>query len=364
MPQLDAARSREPLATFWRPSTTGISYARCHLPARYLPGKVVYIEDVIRGEGENVAVDRRALTLANATVWSIPGARTEGRLMEACRAMDIPAFVEVDDNYLLLYDGPGAGAWRAELNADDWRSVEAHKLILRHQASGVICATERLAELYSEHHQNVHVCENTVAPEDWPQHPFDLKPSAKDGVIRVGFAGSPSHERDLELIRKAMLWCAKQPNVEVVMIGRWGAHALYLPHEGTVNAAIDPGFPCRVIPWTDNIGVYHFNLCEIDVGLAPIVDSSWAAGKSDLKCLEYALAGVCPVVSDAVAYRPWRGTDVPMCATANDFLRTVQELVADPEGAREIALKTRQKVLAERTTYANIGKWKEALASA
>lgn len=332
------------------------------LPARHLPGHVTFIsKDCIAEQADGTAwfTDHQG----SAAVFSIPGARSEGHLMEAYRARGIPAFVEVDDNYLTLPDIEES-AWRWEINPDDHRSVQAHKLILQHQASGLICSTERLAGIYADQHENIHVCPNTVDADDWPAEPFRLKPSASDGIVRVGFAGSPSHLVDLPLIRKTMRWCAEQKNVEPVLIGPWNVNRLQVVDGGVSDMGRDPGMPGRVVGWTDSLAAYHFNLCELDIGLAPLQDSFFASGKSDLKVLEYVMAGVMPVASDAAAYEPWRDSDVPLCRTPNEFLHTVQQLVSDPDGTREKLLRLRRRVLAERTTAGNIHLWRDALASA
>lgn len=275
-------------------------------------------------------------------MWSIPGSRTEGRMLEGMRAMDIPCLVDVDDNYTVLADQKTD--WVRDINPDDHSSLRAHKLIVKQQASGVICSTEPLADIYSRLHDNVHVCPNTVDLVDWLVDPIP----DDCAYIKVGFAGSVSHVRDdLRLITKALRWASEQPNVEVVAIG---------------HGRPDWEFPHRLVPWTDSLEKYRWNLGLLDIGLCPLVDTSWSVGKSDLKVLEYAMAGALPIISRAGPFYEWWDV-VPTARTENEFLVHVKRALADPAATRARAREVREQVIRTRSIQANIDSWKEALAS-
>ena len=89
-----------------------------------------------------------------------------------------------------------------------------------------------------------------------------------------------------------------------------------------------------------------------------MVGTPWAICRSDLKALEFGMAGAYPVVSDTP---PYETVDVPKASTSKDFLRVVQELVEDKEGTRRRAREWREYVLKNRTVQANIDRWREAV---
>lgn len=282
--------------------------------------------------------------VAGPCVWSIPGTKTAGRMLEGMRAMGLPVFADVDDNYTVMYDGEGDPGWERQLNEEDHPSITAHRLIVQHQASGVICSTEPLARSYRRLHDNVHVVPNTVDPRDWPGDPV----AEGTGKVRVGFAGSVNHMEGLRLVTKALRWVSEQPGMEVVILG---------------HGRREWDFPHLHIPWSESLSDYRLDLCQLDIGLAPLVETSWLIGKSDLKVLEYAMAGAFPVVSDVEPFSAWRGT-VETAVTANDFLHQVQELAADIGATRERARALRDTVISDRSASSNAWRYEEVFGSA
>jgi hypothetical protein len=80
--------------------------------------------------------------------------------------------------------------------------------------------------------------------------------------------------------------------------------------------------------------------------------------RSDLKALEYGMAGAYPIVSDVP---PYDTVDVPKAKTAKDFLREVQWMVRNQDEARSLARGWRQHVLENRTVKGNIDRWRTAI---
>ena len=141
-----------------------------------------------------------------------------------------------------------------------------------------------------------------------------------------------------------MEWASRQKGVEVLTIG------------------LDPGwkFPRKHYPWSNDMGVYRKLIGTIDIGLAPVVQTPWAKCRSDLKALEYAMAGACPVLSDATPFDNYEGACY-RAKTAKDFTNVVKDLVGNPAEAAKIAAEARTHVLAHRTIQGNVGLWAEAI---
>ena len=321
-------------ATFYYTQTAATAYVRCVLPARHLPGLALDGLHARFSEDDYEYPQHRG-----AAVFQLAADKTRAGTTVALQAKGHRVLVETDDNYVVEHS---ATAFRKKAN---WgrtigsapHSVQGHKWIVK-QADGVIVSTPYLADRYRKLNPNVYVCPNTVDPADW--QPLK-KPD--DGVFRIGWFASASHAGDGKLVARALEWASRQKNVEVVTLG------------------YDPGwkFPYRRLPWATDLSAYRRMMQVLDVGVAPVVPSPFTLGRSDLKWLEYSMAGVATVCSDVVCYS---GVEHAMkAADAKGFYRAVQHLVANRDEAKEMAAAAREHVLGERTTAAQIHTWREAI---
>lgn len=342
--RFDFVREGEALATFIRQATPGTTYWRCYIPARYLPGQVMPMEADSLSEHEDGSISVK--NAKGALVWQFLGDDGRSRVALQMQRQGTPTFMEVDDNYLRfappLYGK--FGAWtkthaEAMENGTGY-SVEMHRKVVP-LMDGIVCATENLADEYSEWNDNVRVARNAVDPTDWEA----LPEREESDVLRIGYYGSPSHVKDWPLAKKALKWAGRQPDVEVVMIG-------FTP----------PGWTGAVFPWEDQLFAARAHLTKIDVGIAPLKRNSWADGKSDVKAMEYAMAGVMPIVQDAPPYSPWVESGWDFCpSTEDEWMDVIQHVVKNRECVKPAAAAAKDYVLRERTIEQEIVAWREAL---
>ena len=280
-----------------------------------------------------------------AAVWQFLGDDVRGRVALAQQEAGVRTLMEVDDNYLW-----SPGKWYPWAKTHDeamanrgttvGHSHEQHRHLAR-LVDGIIVTTEHLADRYSEYNDNIFVCPNSIDLNDWA----DVTRPEDDGVFRIGFAGSPTHIFDYALVKKALKWAQRQPGVEVHLIG---FHAT--------------GFTGTHEPWTDSIKGYHQSLAKLDVGVCPIIPAKWTNGKSDLKALEYAMAGVLPIVARRVPYQPWLDMDWPYVAqTEDEWMAIVQELVRNRGQIKQAAAEAKAYVENERVIYKSIDRWRRAI---
>lgn len=250
--------------------------------------------------------------------------------------------VEVDDNYL----DQGDPLWRKRSN---WggkigatpHTVQGHRWIVEH-SHGVIVTTRALADYYGQHNDNVHVCRNSIDPDDWPE------PAERDETFRIGWYASQSHDRDEVMVRKALAWASRQPNVEVVNIG------------------LDPGWQIsrRQIGWQDDFRALRPELGRLDVGVAPLVGTPMTRYRSDLKALEYAMGGAMPFVQAEEPYHEWRDVEFArMCATPAEWADAIKWAVRNRDAVRAKAKQARDFVLEHRSFATEVKKWETAIAS-
>lgn len=335
------------LATWWLQATAGVNYYRALMPAKHLPGRCNTLNPSDLqppADGRNHVFPRQD----GAAIWMFSGNTTRGLLMAEMKRQGIPVFMEVDDNYTvpppIAHLGMSAWTTKIDRTGKDKHSYEAHTKLAR-KIDGVICSTPYLASVYERINPNVHVCWNSVDPDDWAPDP----PHQRDGVLRVGWAGSWSHLYDVPDIRLALDWASRQKDVEVVLMG------------------YDPkwGFEYRAVSWFENLADYRATACEIDVMLCPVRPSEWANCKSDVKALEAAMSGAAALVSRTEPYRPWWDGDAPgySAGSPKEFLKVVKHLVRNRDEVAETAKLAREYVLAKRDICSTISQWHEALAS-
>lgn len=329
-------------ATWWRQATEGSTYWRCTVPAKHLPGRVNKLipADLAEKDGEPYFPNQ----VGGTAVWPFSGNATRAVLMAEMKEQGFRVLLEVDDNYLT--PAPFQPDWQVDFarggpsEHGDRSSNAAHRRIAE-WVDGVIVSTPYLAERYENVNENVFVCPNSVDPDDWPE------PLERDETFRIGWAASHSHHVDESLARRAMEWAVRQKGVEVYLIG----------YQPAWNG------PFKRIGWTDSLDEYREQLTglRLDVGICPLKPGAWADGKSDVKALEYAMAGAFPVCSNVEPYRAWKGP-VLWAQKPADFERALRWCVLNPDDVREGAKQARDYVLAERTIQKSIHLWEEACA--
>lgn len=331
------------LGTYYVQETTATTYWRALVPGKYLPAQVVAHRPVVQTDGDDFSFPHHRGT----AIFQFPGHEYERFAMAALQEVGVKVLVETDDNYLttIPYGKKWIQGMPAQSDLHPLPSIELHKRIVQKCIDGVIVSTDHLAKQYRKFTDKpVYVCPNQIEPSDWDE------PEKTDKLV-VGWSGSASHLSDMRLVGKALEWASKQPGVEVMIFG-------FLPKSFAGR------FRFRHVPWTSDLGAYRKILGQIDIGLAPIIENPWSVARSDLKSLEYAMSGACPVLSEAIPYQGW--TDGEFCRkakTTHDFFHVVRDLVRNPELAKELAAAAKEHVLAERTAEKNIDRWREAIAA-
>lgn len=332
------------LATWWEQITPGTAYWRCLIPARHLPGKVCdlqFADLAPDGRGEPHMPRQEG----GCAIWQYSGSKTRGALMSWQQEQGLRVLLEVDDNYLSPSDGKATPGWcktDAEASGVDHSTHEMHARCAA-WVDGVVCATRPLADAYRRVNPNVFVCPNSVDPDDWAA--LD-KPN--DGVFRIGWAASGSHMMDAHLVRRAFQWASRQDGVEVWFLG---------------TPPSDWKFRLHNVPWTRDLAAYRLSLQSLDVGVCALTDTTWTRSKSDVKCLEYSMAGALSICSNVPAYEPWKGGPCLWASSATDFERAIRWCVFHRDEVKEIARAAREHVLAERTIGKSIHLWREAVAA-
>jgi glycosyltransferase involved in cell wall biosynthesis len=154
------------------------------------------------------------------------------------------------------------------------------KLLARCRA--VIAGNPRLASFASEHCENVAVIPTVVDTDAYPRAPLRRR-----GTLTLGWIGAPPNSRYLEPLRPVFQELAGRFDVRVHIAG---------------TEVFDcPGVRVDCSGWRhyESVADEVADLHGFDVGIMPLPDTEFAAGKCALKAIQYMACGI-PVVASPV----------------------------------------------------------------
>lgn len=219
------------------------------------------------------------------------------------------------------------------------------------KADLVTVSTPALADAFSCFQDRILVVPNTVDFEP-------PEPSAYDKIcVRIGYAGTRTHDGDFEVVVPALVRLRREfgKRIALVFLG-------YLP----------PGLDASEVElwgFSDDYKGYLARLCRlgIEIALAPLRDNPFNRFKSNIKYLEYTLAGAAGVYSRSPAYEGSvqdRITGLLVPHTEEAWYEALKSLVQEPFLRKRLAAAARRDVAErfppERTRQA----WEKAFSMA
>ena len=201
------------------------------------------------------------------------------------------------------------------------------------------------------------VCGNHLFPEDWPET------VERDGPLRVGWMGSPSHLWDVDNIWPALMY-AKQEGCETVMIG-------FDPSEPDHAVETERSLfktkqwkkvGSRIVPWRKLDGTVRMSL-PLDIGLCPLLYNQFTLGKSDIKAVEYAISGAAVICQSHPVYtKNWKHEENCLLAgSPNEFIEATKRLMRDSVLRRELIASAQEYVRTERDITKHADEWRQAV---
>lgn len=260
----------------------------------------------------------------------------------------------LDDDFLSLYPEGGAGT-----------AAERRKVVefFLHQADGVIVTTPSLYERVAPASRNCVVVPNGL-DERLIAHERPAPVEGPFGRRRlvIGYMGTRTHQADLHMILPA--WHAVHAQVgdavefQIVGVTERPQPALWagLPLRFVRPRTLDTEYPLFLLWFTGQV--------QWDIAVAPLADTPFNRGKSDIKFLDYAAAGAAGVFSRAPAYASsvvhretgWLCDNSP-AAWADALLH----LLADEDLRTSMAHRASEYLYAQRTLARTAHRWVDAL---
>jgi len=156
------------------------------------------------------------------------------------------------------------------------------------------------------------------------------KTNANDSIA-LGWVGSPSTEKYLELIRSPLESIGQQfPNTKLIVVG---GGKFQLDHLSVEHR-----------PW--QVETELQNLQDIDIGLMPLPQDDWSLGKSGGKARLYMAVGIAPVVSK-IGFNEQLIDDRQqgrLIDSADQWVPALQELLTDHKLRHSLAANARQRI--------------------
>jgi glycosyltransferase involved in cell wall biosynthesis len=216
-------------------------------------------------------------------------------------------------------------------------------------ASAVIAGSHALARKARELNEAVSVLPTTVPAAGWRPAPGKAVGALASDVPLIGWIGTHSTAPQLEIALRALERIEAQGlrfNLRVV---------------GAMSSLPRTTLPVQSQAWRLEREVQDFQ--ALDIGLAPMFDDPWSAGKCGFKQLQYMASGV-PMVSSLVGgAREFLSPeqDALFATTEDEWTAQLTRLLVDADLRRRLAEGAYAKFLAELSTEAQSERFVEVV---
>lgn len=264
-------------------------------------------------------------------------------LLAIMKHFGVPVLVDLDDNYLNVR--PSNPAHEHYKPGQIKRYALSALMML---ADGLVVSTEPLKAELKEMNPNIDVLPNFNDIEDWK---YQLRDRSSEGKVIIGYAGSITHNDDLELIIEPLIRVLKKhPQAHFELLG-----AMHADEWEKFKAKFgDVGDRLSMYYGTPAWEGYPQLLAETgwDIGLAPLIDDEFNRSKSHIKWMEYAMYKIPCVASKVYPYHMdigdlktiESGETGFLCETSDEWEKTLSELVEKKELRKAVGTKAYEYV--------------------
>lgn len=212
-----------------------------------------------------------------------------------------------------------------------------------------IVSTDELADLINKPEKTY------VLPNLIDSTYFSPEIEKVDGPIKIVWAGSASHDKDLDQIVEPLSKILEKYKERVFAIF-WG----YLP-SGLANFERVPGFPhANIVPKYPNLfygewfngRIYYQKLMQLqtDIAIMPLSNCKFNKSKSNLKYLEMSMSGAACIATKLPPYECIKHNETGMLVEPDDsdaWFDYMVELIENKDLRRRFARNARQQIIEE-----------------
>lgn len=242
-------------------------------------------------------------------------------------------------------------------------------------ADACITPSPVLAKKFKKHFKkDVFLCPNGIDYDE-----YRPRPQNQNEILKIGYMGAASHWKDLQLIGGVIADLQKKYDFVFTLYGLVGESleaAIYTydkilqnnyqPEKAAYHkGAIDfykqlQGSRMWHVPFMPpELHAKTLSMCDLDIGLAPLEDTEFNRGKSNIKFYEYASVGTVTLASDVAPYN----TEVNYLAknTHKDWYNKIEKLIVDENFRQKILLQQQDWVKRNRSVEAIGIDWELAI---
>lgn len=239
-------------------------------------------------------------------------------LARRAQSLGVPLIYITDDDFEEIDPATPAGA--------HYRSIGASENIreIARISSTVLVFSESLRRKFVKYNERVQIVDALSGIEMFDRLPEPDRPLRQLKEIRIGYSGSSTHLRDVEIVSAVLLSVLERyPEVVVETVGQeipaLKSHKRYRHFPSLANLA-------------DFTAFQHSR--DWDIGLAPLENTPFNRAKSDNKYRTYAAAGIPGVYSNVGPFRKSVKHDVTGLIVSNDdeeWLRSLELLIENTD---------------------------------
>ena len=223
------------------------------------------------------------------------------------------------------------------MNADIRTNIEH---FLSH-CDAICVSTEPLRRAYSKYNEHIYVLPNSI----WPRVPARAR---NNRLPVVGWSGAIGHDMDFMRARDALETIASTGEAYVKLFTFDD-----FPDGPTVQKM-------PFVPWK---GYYQtLAALDLDVGIVPLADHRFNVSKSNIRYLEYTMAGTTIIASNVGPF----GTTIEHEQTGiliyedEEWLPQIRRVLTDPDLANRLLENAREDVLTRFNISLNWRMWRSA----
>ena len=252
-------------------------------------------------------------------------------VIEERKKKGLKTLVEYNDYF---YEPPAASPVRKDWSSPFlWRDYEQ----FMKSADAVIVTGEGLRDLLAAHVEQTYIVLKNYLPRNVKKFK-DVWSNPQD-TIHIGWAGSQGHIADL---------LAFMPYIEELLEMYPNVHFNCMGNRAIPRLMRLPSDRYSYVPWSSMEDYYNF-WKGIHIGVAPLLDTPYNRGRSDVKALEMSAMGVVPLLSVLTPYEDFISkTNCPSGFSMLDLGKRLELLVRQAGALKNIAKVCHTYVSKER----------------
>jgi glycosyltransferase involved in cell wall biosynthesis len=329
---------------------TGCGYVRCFVPSQMMQKYSKKYNAIT-----SVTVPIELIKWADIIVWQRQHQKKLIKFLESAKYAGKLQIFEIDDN---LHKIPMLNVASRIYNPN----TEPYKYMLgwMKHCDHLMVSTERLKEFYGGILQvPCTVIPNHVKVVETPKEHF------VGDRVRILWAGTSTHAEDLTLLIEPFKKLKDKygDKIKICTMG-WDGKVMMeadmekVPEETKKNLkdgekvmqVIDLNLKTdKFIPGVP-VDQYLDKLCgmNFDIGLCPLIDNEFNRSKSNIKWLEYSMAGMATIASDINPYQCINNNvDGIIVQDKSKWFETIDTLIQDRNTIRRLAKAARDRVISE-----------------